>query len=309
MKYKISFCLIIILFIIEFKLINVKKKNNEVKVCLCTMGKNENKYARQFIEHYKNLQVDKIFIYDNNDLQGEKFEEVIQDYIDSDYVEILNWRGRKRQVINIMNDCYFTNNMNYDWLIFYEFDEFLFLKDFTNIKTYLNDYRFHYCKKIYLNWLIHTDNMLLNYDKRPLYVRFPQIENLTRRKMRGGLSTIKSIIRGGIKNMKIECVHKLSSNIEGCNGFGKKINLIGIQTNKTDYKYYYIDHFFSKSTEEFINKINRGDVLHAGDNKLERIKAYFSINKVTFEKIKMIETLTGLNLSKLREKNKNIFSV
>ena len=68
------------------------------------------------------------------------------------------------------------NNMNYDWLIFYEFDEFIFLKDFTSIKIYLADTRFSHCKKIYLNWIFHTDNNLLYYDNRPLSIRFPERE-------------------------------------------------------------------------------------------------------------------------------------
>jgi len=303
MKYNIKLFLIMMSFFsIIFKRKNIQKKNSDVKVCLCTLGKNENRYAREFVEYYKKLDVDKIYLYDNNDLLGEKFEDVIKDYIDSGYVEILNWRGQTKQLLNIMNDCYLKNNKNYDWLIFFEFDEYVFLKDFYSIKAYLNDYRFYHCKKIYLNWLMHTDNNLLYYDNRPLSVRFPEIENLTRRKIKGGLSTIKSIIRGRIRNMKIECVHKLSNNIEGCNGFGKKINLIGIQTNKTDYEYYFIDHYFCKSTEEFINKINKGCPLYAGDinYKLERIKTYFGYNIVTLEKITMIEKLTGLNLSEYK---------
>ena len=72
--------------------------------------------------------------------------------------------------------------MNYDWLIFYEFDEFIFLKDFTSLKSYLNDNRFLYCKKIYLNWILHTDNNLLYYDNRPLSVRFPEREEKARGK-------------------------------------------------------------------------------------------------------------------------------
>lgn len=50
-----------------------------------------------------------------------------------------------------MNDCYLNYNKKYDWLIFYEFDEYLFLKDFKNVKAFLNDLRFNKCKKIQLN--------------------------------------------------------------------------------------------------------------------------------------------------------------
>ena len=117
---------------------------------------------------------------------------------------------------------------------------------------------------------------------------------------------VKSIIRGGIKNITINCIHTLSQKLEGCNGFGKKIKLIEMFIPKSDYKYYYIDHYSCKSTEEFINKVNKGCALFSQDKnyKLRRIKDYFDINKITLEKIKMIETFTGFNLSEYKEKIK-----
>lgn len=72
-------------------------------------------------------------------------------YIESGFVELLNWRGKTKHILNIMNDCYLNNNKKYDWLIFYEFDEYIFLKDFKSVKTFLNDLRFDKCKKIQLN--------------------------------------------------------------------------------------------------------------------------------------------------------------
>ena len=38
--------------------------------------------------------MNKIYLYDNNDINGEKFEDVIDDYIKSGFVEINDWRGR-----------------------------------------------------------------------------------------------------------------------------------------------------------------------------------------------------------------------
>ena len=104
--------------------------------------------------------------------------------------------------------------------------------------------------------------------------------------------------------MKIKCMHRLSINIEGCNGFGKKIKLIGIQTNNSDYEYYYIDHYYCKSTEEFINKVNNGCPLYSQRRsyKLARIRSYFGYNKVTNEKVKMFEKLTGINLIEYMKK-------
>ena len=61
--------------------------------------------------------------------------------------------------------------------------------------------------------------------------------------------------------------------------------------------YYYIDHYFCKSTEEFINKINKGDVLYNMNYFKERIKVYYYINKVTKEKVDYIKKHVYINIS------------
>ena len=139
--------LIIILFIKFTKIhllpfniiINIKNEKQiipNIKVCVCTLAKLENRYIREFVQHYENYGVDKIFLYDNNDINGEKFEEVIDDYIKKGFVEILNWRGKYQAMKRIMNDCYNQNRNNYDWLIFYEIDEYIHLYNYTNVKLF-----------------------------------------------------------------------------------------------------------------------------------------------------------------------------
>ena len=48
------------------------------KVCVCTGGKKENKYVREFVEYYKKYNDYKIFIYGINEENGEKFESYYQ---------------------------------------------------------------------------------------------------------------------------------------------------------------------------------------------------------------------------------------
>ena len=45
------------------------------KICLCSIGKNENLYIEEFINYYKKLGYNKIFLYDNNDINEERFED------------------------------------------------------------------------------------------------------------------------------------------------------------------------------------------------------------------------------------------
>ena len=144
-------------------------------------------------------------------------------------------------------------------MIFYDIDEFIFLKNYVNIKDFLNEKKFEKCDSIYLNWKIHTDNDLLYYSNKSLHERFPKTY-LNNKFCRG-----KTIIRGNIKNIKIKSTHLLDRMIQRCNGFGKKFKSLGINCNIPDFSFYYIDHFQYKSTEEFINKINKGDCVH-GDN-------------------------------------------
>ena len=71
MKYKFIF-FVSLIFIILY----IHYSFSDIKVCVCAIGKEENKYAREFVEHYKKYGIDKIFIYDNNDSNGENFYEI-----------------------------------------------------------------------------------------------------------------------------------------------------------------------------------------------------------------------------------------
>ena len=102
-------CILILIFIIitKYYIIRIINSNYEyLKICLCTLGKQENRYIREFVEHYKKYGVDKIYLYDNNNVDGENFEEVNKEYIEKGFVELINFRGKKRPIYRIMNNCY-----------------------------------------------------------------------------------------------------------------------------------------------------------------------------------------------------------
>lgn len=279
-----------------------KKKNDiNLKVCICTIGKKENKYIREFVEYYQKLGVDKIYLYDNNDEKDEYFEDIIHDYIDNNFVEILNWRNIEKPHFKAINDCYLKYNKFYDWLIFYDIDEYIHLYNFKNIKEFLNQNRFNNCKKIYLNWVLHTDNDLINYENRSLFQRFPAVERDAIIKNKFS-QKVKSIIRGNISNFIIannsHTSHVITESVKACNGFGKKVNLDEeFYLKSSDAEYYYIDHFYTKSLEEFVDKIRRGSAVNGKNEKFKlfRIIRYFSINKLRNIKYKYIINNLGIN--------------
>jgi len=284
--------------------IKEEKNINNTKVCLCTLAKNENRYIREYVQHYEKYGVDKIFLYDNNDVEGEKFDEILSDYIQNGFVEVRDWRGKAKALMPIMNDCYQTNYKIYDWLIFYEIDEYIHLSNYTNIKPFLNLPKFKHCEVIYLNLICHTDNNLIYYDNRPLAERFPR--TVPKYKKGGYRLEIKSILRGHISDIEITSNHLLSTSLRNCNGYGNKNRYYyNTYSNQNDYKHYYIDHYYSKSTEEFIDKINKGDpYIDTLKYIMQKVDKYFSQSEITREKIDYIENKTGLNLSLYRSKAK-----
>ena len=123
-------------------------------------------------------------------------------------------------------------------IIFYDIDEFIYLKNIKNIKEFLVKKKFKKCKSIYLNWIVHTDNNLLYYENKSVFNRFP--ETYKNKYYCVG----KSIVRGNMSNIHSYSVHSLDLKIPQCNGFGNMIKLQRIRyCSKPDIKYYYINHY------------------------------------------------------------------
>ena len=186
--------------------------------------------------------------------------------------------------------------------MFSEIDEFIHLYNHSTVQSFFDEPRFKKCKIVYLNLVCHTDNEQLYYENKPLKERFPN--TVPSSKLGGRRLEIKFILRGHLKKIFINCPHRAKIGMrKNCNGFGHFNKYKSIYSTEPDTKYYYYDHYYSKSTEEFIKKLKRGDG-QANSKKFQmgRIKKYFQENKLTMEKILLIENRTGYDLSSYKRK-------
>jgi hypothetical protein len=275
------------------KIYDVKKQKNGI--CLCTIGKNENLYIREFVEYYYSLGINKIIIYDNNDLNGERFEYIIRDFIKKKFVDIIDIRGLSSMQIPIYNYCYQKNKELYDWIGFLDFDEYLFIKNISNIDYYFYNKTFKKCELIFFNWLIFNDNDLIKYDKRKLQDRF----NTSSTFFQG-----KSFVRGGFNNLLIPSTMIPGINIHYfCDSKGNRIYPKSFVPDLKEIDpHAYIKHYYTKTVEEFCLKISKGHA-HFHKNHFEyvdaiitRIKLFFMFNKVTPYKIQKLEKCSNINL-------------
>ena len=289
-------------------------KGKNINICICTIGKNENLYAKEFAEYYYNLGIDKIIIYDNNDIEGENFEDILSDYIKIKFIEIIDVRGLSSIQIPIYNYCYRKNKLFYDWIGFLDFDEYLNIINNNSIKSFFYKKRFCKCQAILFNLVFYNDNNLIEYENVDLNKRFTNLTFYS--------SMVKSFVRGSIQNIAIPTTHLPGINVFSyCNSKGEFIypnSFIPHLLEKNPEAY--IKHFYSKTVKEFCFKLQKSNAhFHKKHHKYntilkEKIKLFFKLNEMTKEKIKILEKcsnkkLNDLNLSILNVSRKNIIKL
>jgi len=265
---------------------------DEMKVALCAIGRLENQYAVEFVEWYKNLGFDKIFIYDNNHDGEEYFEEVLQQFIDNEFVEIIPYRNVEKAQFSAYNECYAKHKNEYNWFAFFDFDEFLMLQKDDNIKLFLS--RFSEDKQcILINWMIMDDNDLVHNNGKPLMERFTRQMSTSCKGAHPFPENdhVKSILRGGIDGIHFsDTPHSPNNDIVFCDAVG----------NICEYCYHkpctfngaYLKHFITKTIDEWLNnKMVRGTADREYDvfSWTYKIDDFFKFNERTKEKEEYIK--------------------
>ena len=241
--------------------------------------------------HYEKLGFNHIFLYDNNDENDEKFEDILQDEVKEGFVSIINRRGYRginnNPQLNSYYDCYEKYNQSFHWLSFFDIDEYLEITpNNITIQEFLDNKRYRDCQHIKINWLTYSDNDLLYYENKPLQERFTTKSNdkeINRH--------IKPIVKG---NLTINywrtamTIHSSSENFIACSSSGKRVNTHYFKMFP-DYSCAHLKHYLTKTIQEFCNKIKRGPATHtlrySTDVLKKMFNKFFSINKKTKEKV------------------------
>ena len=302
-KLTITFSLLILLlfYIIKHNIFNHHKNKREIGkfksdrgfeffCCFCTMGRVENKYARELIEYYMNLGVEKFVFGDNALPTEEKLHEVLQDYIEEGIVDIIDLIGKPTPQGHFFGVMYKKYKSRCEWLTFFDFDEYIEMHfeegKNINLKEYLTSPIFNNCDSIAINWLMYTDNNLLYYDKRPLVERFiePSYSNYANK-------FVKSIIRGNltVPDSPIGvCSHSPIEVSKKCDSMGQSTK--AIDQLDPNFKYAYLKHYNTKTAEEYAYKILKGDVEYKPYESIEhRVDLFFEHNSFSKEKLKVFE--------------------
>ncbi len=252
-------------------------------VAICIIVRCENPYLREWCDHYLSLGVKKIFLYDNSREGDERPAEVLTGY--GDKVEIIDYtaEGIGAQVKSY-TECYEKHGNEYGWIGFLDADELVKTDGYYSLPDYLDAMQ---ADVVLLSWRIMTDSGLVHYDPRPMAERFtvakakPSCEN--------GAEFVKSFVRGGIDGL----CFKVQPHVPSFKGKLKVVNAVGEDVTlypaiKPVHKVAWIDHYLTKTAEEYLGKIGRGFINvsqeHNDKRKATMVEDFFNINERTPEK-------------------------
>jgi hypothetical protein len=294
-KTKKYYCKIFILIIwicmISLKKYNKYKSNSSSYFsCFITMAKLENKYVRELIEHYKKLGLDKFFIADDNSLNSEKISDVLKDYIDEGYIEILDIREQHFTQKYFFEYSFDKFKSKCKWMLYFDVDEYLeFVDDSITINDYLSQDRFRKCEVIKINWVMYINENLLYYENRPLKERF-----IVPTYIKEDVRTIKSIVRSNSRRnpwIRNSAPHEPAPGLYSCDSIGNYSPYNNGSLYPPILSYCYLKHYHYKSVEEYAYKINKGLYNGTKFNVNEKIKVYFERNNYSKEKVKLFEKI------------------
>lgn len=277
----------------------------EVTTLICCIGKNENRYIREYIEWYKQLGVTHIRIYDNNDVDGEHFEEVIGDFIESGYVDIIDYRGEKICQLRAYEECYKELGSQYDWVLFIDCDEYLSLMKHKTVGEYLSSECFNDYDLIHINWMIFGDNEQVELTDKPLSERFLQpIPFETKIAYNFPENAhIKTVVRGGLSNVLWSHTSHTPypNNFKCCDDIGNPVNSQSPFSN-ISYRGAFLRHYVTKTAYEYCEKMKKGFADHkiSRDEIIHLIETrFFRTNTITKEKIDIFKRELDIDMSYL----------
>ena len=296
----ISILTLIILFVkLEISYKNEQIEIPPIKVAMCAVAKKENRYIKYFVQHYKDLGYNHLYLYDNNLSGRESLEddEIVKNGVKEGFITIIDNKNiPTNPQMDAYYSCYKNYNKEYDWISFYDIDEFLILKDKKiKIQHFVNHPRFNNCENIKVSWKVYNDNDQLEYKDGPLIERFPtETEYLYEERH------IKSTVRGGLDydNLrKSYNPHNIWTNLKSCTSSGRPTDN-DCFVYPPDFETSYLNHYNTKTIREYYEKTNKNNVEPEQipeEEKRKYFKFFFTINKKTKEKVDIFNQLYHTN--------------
>ncbi len=217
---------------------------------LTAIVKDETPYIREWVAHYKILGLSRIIIYDNGSAIPVK--DTLADFIASNFVTVIAVSASFSH-LECYNDAIERFQKEFVWMAFFDADEFLVPKKTDNVNELLAGYEKFRVGGLGVNWLMFGSSGLTDRHRHePVLTTFTKCSYTTH------INThIKSIVRlNRVRRVSLphcfyyklfyRCVNEKFKEIKGALSAPASREVVQL------------NHYFTKSFEEFKEKIARG---------------------------------------------------
>jgi hypothetical protein len=258
-----SFLVTILIFV--NKIFTRQKNDFKYNISICAIFKNESKFLDEWIKYHLVVGVDHFYLYNNN--SNDEFLDVLQPYIDKGVVDLLDWPFNHSQM-QAYEDCYNKNKNYTNWLAFIDIDEFVCPISNDNLKSWITGFKYYPGVAVY--WKNFGSNGKLIHDNEQLVIEqysqcWPKYSTFTKMFCNMNFS-IKNF-----DNPHLILSYVLGIKVPPINQFKKMINFGIHRTSISNKSIIQINHYWGKSYDSFIEKVNRGYVYN-NDEKISQIQ-------------------------------------
>jgi hypothetical protein len=222
--------------------------------CVCAIMKHEDDYVVEWLHWYKCIGVNHIFLYDNNN--DNKDRQTYYNALFPGFVTVINWPGNAQQIPAYAH-CLNTVKQirKYEWIAYFDLDEFLVLKQHDNILSFLSKFPPNVAS-VQISWLMFGSGGLVSKSMEPVLQRFTSCEPAVNQH-------VKTITRvSGTMSISHPHFTVISSAYKAVDAAGQINNSKWQIENKTQREHAadvaILHHYFTKSYDEWVAKRNRG---------------------------------------------------
>lgn len=280
---------------------NVNRKMNEERykdfkheIAIVSISKNEGPYIREWVEYHKLVGINKFYFYDNE--SDDETKRVLQPYIDEGIVEYSFFPGKARQ-LDAYNDAIMKHKSECRWMAFIDMDEFLLpTVPFKPISEIVSEIVFKAgggAVGVSVNWAIYGSS---HFDEKPEGL---VIENFVNRALPTHWSCfiVKTICNPRMVKDFISPHYPLykigAYSVNDSDGERQ----YGWYCYQVAYQQIRVNHYFSKSKQEYLKKQQRGLADRVGKYEMSKFNVY-DLNDIHDETMKVYSEIIKQNLIK-----------
>lgn len=228
---------------------NILKNDKRTKfsndLAIVAIMKNEGPYLKEWLDFHILVGVNKFYLYDNE--STDDTTKILKPYIKQGIVDYTYWPGKAMQMAAYY-DCLNKHSFDTRWLAVIDLDEFLVPVQHETVPEFLHTLPDGFAQLV-ITWIIYGSSGHVHKPDGLLIENFKHHAKNT--------WGVKSIINPRlVYSMTNPHVHKVAGFTIDENG--KKLGYINQSKNPPAHNKLRLNHYYTKSYDEYIERLNRG---------------------------------------------------